>query len=477
MAELGEPLSEREFDVLNCIADSATNKEIAARLIISPNTVKVHVRNIYTKLGVSSRTEAVTAAWQQQLITLPGMPDPTPPTPEPEPTPRPEPQPEPPPEPKPTPPPQPHIAVVEPVEPAPASEPPALSADLPVSEPPRWRRGWLVAGGIVLLVLLGLAIWRLSPAGNPNTPFTETPIAETNWLTSRTMPQPRARMAVANVGLRLYQIGGQTADGIVNSVDIYATHEFSWLAGAPKLTAVADATAAVLSGEIYVPGGHLENGQPTTSVEAYSPLNDGWRPITPLPRPVAGGLALSDDQHLYLIGGQDGNAYLADVYRYALDTQIWETLAPLPTARAFSAGGVWNGRLFVVGGENETGALADCWLFDPTGGTWNPCANLQTPRSRAGATALAGRLYLIGGDQASTGEVYTISEDTWTPLPLPMLTDTSRWTHIGLVGVETRVYALGGLLDGQLANETYAYSTLSYQYYIPAAPIGGEQAP
>ena len=57
--ELIEPLSEREIEVLQLIAEGLTNTEIAARLYLSLNTVKVHTRNIYGKLGVNNRTQAV----------------------------------------------------------------------------------------------------------------------------------------------------------------------------------------------------------------------------------------------------------------------------------------------------------------------------------------------------------------------------------------------------------------------------------
>jgi LuxR family maltose regulon positive regulatory protein len=61
-SEILEPLSERELEVLALIAEGLTNPEIADRLYLSTNTVKAHTRNIYGKLDVHNRTQAVARA-------------------------------------------------------------------------------------------------------------------------------------------------------------------------------------------------------------------------------------------------------------------------------------------------------------------------------------------------------------------------------------------------------------------------------
>jgi LuxR family maltose regulon positive regulatory protein len=60
--EMVEPLSKRELDVLQLIAEGLSNRDIAARLFLALPTVKWHSSNIYGKLGVSNRTQAVTKA-------------------------------------------------------------------------------------------------------------------------------------------------------------------------------------------------------------------------------------------------------------------------------------------------------------------------------------------------------------------------------------------------------------------------------
>ena len=66
-----EKLTQRELEVLQRAADGLSNKEIAARLVISEKTVKNHIANIFSKLRVNDRTQAILYALRKGLVTMP----------------------------------------------------------------------------------------------------------------------------------------------------------------------------------------------------------------------------------------------------------------------------------------------------------------------------------------------------------------------------------------------------------------------
>ncbi len=65
---VGGVLSERELEVLSCVVDGLTNQEIATKLIVSPETIKTHMRHIMEKLSVSDRTQAAVRALRDGLV-------------------------------------------------------------------------------------------------------------------------------------------------------------------------------------------------------------------------------------------------------------------------------------------------------------------------------------------------------------------------------------------------------------------------
>ncbi|WP_420641376.1 Kelch repeat-containing protein [Candidatus Leptofilum sp.] len=485
MAEKGEELSKRELEVLQCVVNGAGNKEIAATLSISQNTVKVHLRNIFTKLDVGSRTEATTAALQQGIVVLEGItsePDPvtTDLLPEEDPTADAEPEAE---------------SIVEtavsPPQPAPTS----------VTPRPAFFPRWVGIASLVLALLIVVIILasqafdeEATPTPQPTAePFIETPITN-DWLQSRPLPNARSNMALVGSGLHLYLISGETEEGVTGDVSILDTSELVWQPGAFKPTAVTDITGAELFGEIYVPGGRLADGQPTNVVEVYSPANDSWRVTTPLPTAVSGGLTLSDGSFIYLFGGWDGQNYLADAYRFDPASSSWQILPAMPTARAFVAGGVIKGQLYVVGGYDGERPLTNCAYFDPTAsgdgadetdGRWHSCADTLLPRAGASAVGLFNKLYMFGGgafgeEPITYSESYNPDADQWSVVNTPQLNERPSWHHLGITYIETNIYAAGGRRGSTASAELFVYRPLAYQTFIPIAPVesgggGGDQ--
>lgn len=470
MPELGDPLTDREIDVLECIVDGATNQEVANALTISQNTVKVHLRRIYTKLGVSSRTEATTVALQQGLVTLPGL------------------EVEDEPEEATTAVSAPEADATETGETTEEAPPPLMdtAGETAVSSPRRWQIWALIVALVLSLGVIGVLGWQVWAEDEDNAP-PETavsatsaaasslePVADSRWQRI-TLPLPGgglAHSAVAAVGLDLYSIGGETAGGVVDTVQVFDTRERTWREAAAKPTAVADASAAVLFGEIYVAGGRLGEGEAANAVEAYSPANNAWRALAALPQPAAGGLLLAERGFLYYFGGWDGEQYLDTAYEYDPRIDSWRPLPASGRPRAYAAGGSVAGALYVVGGYDGRSVLGTCQFYTPTNEKWASCPEMLQPRQGAGAAVLLNQLYVIGGtageEQVSFSEEYSPDTETWHVLNTPMLNE-GDWAFPGVTSVETRIYALGGRRGEELLADAYTLPVV-YQTFIPAAP-------
>ncbi|MGQ9841099.1 MAG: Kelch repeat-containing protein [Anaerolineae bacterium] len=429
MNDLG-PLSERELEVLKLVATGATNQQIARALVISPNTVKVHLRNIFEKLEVQSRTEATMEAIRRGLVPVEGA-----------------------------------VLAGETATflSPPVERPQPVVVNLPGPGARRilapWQRFYLLAALAVVLAVALAPIWwahrgqtsavsLFSDLGLPQ--VTLPPRAEvTRWKSGAPLPVPRSRLALAADATRIYAIGGETANGVTGQVDIYNPQTNSWQTGARKLTPVANVAAVVLNDRIYVPGGTTAGGDVTNVLEMYDPQTDTWSPRALLPTPIAAyGLAALDGK-LYLFGGWDGQQYRAETYIYDPATDTWRTGTPLPTPRAFLAAAAAENLLYVVGGFDGRQELAEVLAYDPhaqegLNSAWRLRAPLERPRAGHGLANVAWRLYAIGGgwrESLAYNEQYDVRLDAWSRLGSPVV---GQWRNLGLVAYEQRLYAVGG---------------------------------
>jgi DNA-binding CsgD family transcriptional regulator len=422
------------MEIVRLLATGATNHQIARELFISVNTVKVHLRNIYGKLDVASRTEATMVAVRQGWVQVvregsAGTAD----------------------------------AVgaeitADALDAAPANPVlPRLEQWPPISLA---KRIGLVA--VMLLVLMVLFVppvlqgrsngVEADPIGGvfPTAPSDSIP---TRWHTRAQMPTPRTDHAVvAHQGL-VYAIGGVSASGVTGRVEAYDPRTDAWTTRRSKPTPVGF-IAAVEAGR-----------QPQAILEIYDPALDTWESGAPLPRPLgAYGLAALNGK-IYLFGGRDERGYVASVYRYDPQADAWEELPPMSKARGFLGAAAIGDLIYVVGGYDDLTELDLCQAYDPATGTWATRASMDMPRGGLALIPVRGQLYAIGGGMdgyLAFNERYDPRIDDWLRIETPV---TEQWRGLGADFVNPNLYAIGGW-NGESLSVNEAYQAL-YQIILP----------
>lgn len=452
-------LSDREIEILKLVATGVSNKEIAYQLRISPNTVKVHLRNVFTKIGASSRTEAAFTAVRMGLVeqSAPAL--------------EPDDEPE---------------GEIGPALVGPEEKRGSLQVAVPISMPGARRLPWwlLLVTGLAVLGLLGMALggWGLfAPAPTATPSPTSAPTAAVNmavpgsrWSEVSGLPLGRSGMAAVVFEGAIYIAGGKTSQGITGSSLRYRPSQGGWEPLADKPTPVGDVQAVVLGERIFVPGGMAASGKSVSVLEAYSPRLNRWEALKPMPAAVSGYALAAFEGRLYLFGGWDGAVYSAAVYSYNPADDTWQTHTVLPQARAFSTAAVVESKIYVIGGFDGQQALRDQFVYFPdrdrnNDQPWEQRAPLPEGRYGMGCTVLANMIYLVGGlgDANQAGGlvplVYQPLNDRWTSFDLP---PESLGDRPAVLGLETRLHVLGGETPtGLLANH------LTYQaIYTIAIP-------
>ncbi len=431
MPEYGESLTEREKEILQLLATGITNREIAQQLFSSPNTVKVHLRNVYTKLGAESRTEATMIALREGWVFIEGSEE----------------------------------SLVD------------EAAEAPLPPLPWPKRAALLAA--LLLVVAGMIVtWpRTRPQADTGPEFPELlemqPVAtrvagntESSWRELAQMPTRRAYLALATFEDRILAIGGKTKEGITAAVEAYDVENDLWTRGNDKPTPVAYISAAMIGSNVYVPGGCDAEVAPMQVFEVYDVQTDAWREVSPLPEPRCAYALAALDEKLYLFGGWDGERFVSTVYVYDPQVDVWSEATSMGTARSFVAAAPLEDRLYVVGGYDGERELPTCAAYDPTAKTWKACAPLTVGREGLGLIVVNGQLYAIGGGGRTSylgfNEHYNPISDTWDDVKTPLV---GEWRGLGVAAFENSIYAIGGW-SGDYLSLNHALTL--YHVFIPA---------
>lgn len=432
-------LSERELEILRLVATGASNKEIALQLFISSNTVKVHLRNIFSKIGAASRTEAAMYAVRIGLIE--GVPAPLP------------------------------LEENPPIA-TPAAEK-FTDAVVPLPSPRRWPL-WVTLTVVIILVSIGGISFALGRSSTPqpsiNTPAASptTSTAFSRWHSLAPLPTARRGLALIAFENRLFAIAGESSEGITGALDVYNVDTDTWTSLASKPTPVTDVSAALINGLIYIPGGRngLSDNEITAQLEIYNPVLDQWHIGAALPFPVSAYALQAFEGRLYLFGGWNGESYLSTVLVYDPALDRWQERSPMPTARAFGGAASADGKIFVIGGQAGDSPLDVNEIYAPARDNgqdstpWEIGFPIPVARQGFQVVTIADTVYVLGGlspASSNYGMIYIPQSNTWQSLEAsPQLLGSS----FGLASIGPKLYIVGGEVDMTISDQNLAYQAL-----------------
>jgi DNA-binding CsgD family transcriptional regulator len=451
MAEFGETLSRREIEVLELVTTGATNRQIAQDLFVSVNTVKVHMRNIFTKLGVESRTEATLIAIRQGLVNVPAT------------------QAE-------------HEDQIHPEGAAPTLvEDQRDDSGLEALPPLPWPKRVALIASLLLVTLTTVITWPRPyiAAGKPSDDTDNLATGSdslsaaggsTGWRALAPMTLARSRFAlVAIPNGQLYAIGGETNGGITGAVERYNPVEDQWTPSTvSKPIRVSNMSAAFIGDQIYVPGGLTPEGDPTPIVEAYNLVDETWSQVAALPRALSSYALAVYDGRVYLFGGKDDRGYVNNTYFYDPQKDKWHEGRAMPTRRAYAAAAALGSRIYVIGGYDGKHEQSTCETYLPEQDTWESCESLTLGRGGLGLAQVANRLYTVGGGWSNFlgfSEEYNPSAADWTPFETPV---GRQWRNLAVASTAVSFYVVGGW-NGDYLSGAWEYIVLWNKIFIPAA--------
>jgi DNA-binding CsgD family transcriptional regulator/N-acetylneuraminic acid mutarotase len=424
------PLTRRETEILGLIAQGLSNDEIAQQLSISPNTVKVHIRNIFEKMAVQSRTEATIEAVKRGWVAVPG------------------------------------ISVGQ--EQPPPAWPPLTERLSP------WL--WLALGGAFLLAVL-MAFWPVrtfyarteAPAFTTDSalpvslPTSREDVAR--WSTFSPMPTARSRAAAALLDEGWHVVGGEDASGDLDVHEVYVPKRDQWRTLPPRPVAARGAGAAGLGQRLYVAGG-CSGAAALTQVDVFDVDAGAWRSAAALPAPRCGLAMVAWQGKLYAFGGWDGAQTSDSLFIFDPETNRWQEGAKLPAPRAFASATAQEDAIYLLGGNDGSEQRAEMWRYLPAGDVWEPAPALPQACSGLSVASDMGSLYVISGGEGVDAYPhfrFDFASLSWSTIDAPR---RGPWHHAVAAMIGPNMHIAGGWGGDYLAgHEVYQ---ASYLLFLPA---------
>lgn len=490
---MNEPLlSERELDIMRQVVTGASNREIAQNLDISHNTVKVHLRNIFEKLGVASRTEATLYVLKQGWVQVDGK----------------------------------VLAngvseITAPVlefegeeigdtgggrdteagvdvvnaddEIGVRQNGNALVVTTPVVETPREpvivpnnailvetgtlaspplphgnrTPGWLlpvlgVALGVLLTLVIVLFFQTL------NLPETAAPVVMVEeperWERLVALPSPRSEVMAAKVGRDVLMVGGVIDGTLTDEVWLLENTGDTWQPRAALPQPVRSAATSLAGGQFYVAGGEDETGNPIALVQRYDPQADDWSNMPALPQPVTRGVLVAFEGTLYYVGGINGTTIQSAIYRLLPNGEAWEEAGSLPDPRADLTAVAVSDGILLFGGINETlRPVNDVLHYSPhSSEPFREETPLPAPDNQPRAVTLGSAVYLLG----IQGFLEQTPDQPWKAVGLP---ETPLPIGAALVASDPYILVIGGQRGDTPVDEIWQYEAI-YRSFIPIVP-------
>jgi N-acetylneuraminic acid mutarotase len=264
--------------------------------------------------------------------------------------------------------------------------------------------------------------------------------ATDKWTKKKSMPRPAHHAALASYKGKIYVSGGFVAPANtqiptggawqpIEDVWEYDTAADSWKALAPMPTKRGAAIAAEVGGKIYVIGGattmegskdpfftFMGPSRVLNTNEVYDPATNKWETRRPMSEPRNHSFSAAVNGKIFVIGGRTGHAFIMSatntnvVEAYDPAADMWSVpLERMPTARSGGGSGTDGRLIYCAGGEVTTaelvGAFRGVEAYDPATNVWITLPFMPLPRHGVAGAVIGDEFHLVSGMVQSSGSM------------------------------------------------------------------------